>query len=83
MGEKEVTFEDSISRLEAVVRRLEGGQNSLDEALQLFSEGINLSRYCSCCLEQAEQQISLLMTDEAGRPGLTAAPDDLLKGGKH
>lgn len=65
MGEKR-TFEETLARLEAVVKELENGKLPLDKALELFSEGISLSQFCHQQLEQAEQKISLLMTDTKG-----------------
>lgn len=61
-GEK-ITFEQALGRLEEVVRELESNQLPLDRALELFAEGISLSKYCNNCLEQAEQKISILMAD--------------------
>ncbi|MFX4260964.1 exodeoxyribonuclease VII small subunit [Pelotomaculum propionicicum] len=60
------SFEEAISRLEAVVRELEGGGLSLEKALELFAEGIELSRVCSRNLEAAEQRIAILTRDDAG-----------------
>ncbi|RYD04423.1 hypothetical protein N752_13700 [Desulforamulus aquiferis] len=48
----------------------------LDQALELFAEGINLSKYCNQCLEKAEHKISLLMADGE----LTEAPPTLSGG---
>lgn len=64
--DKEMTFEEAIARLEAVVRELEDGRLPLERALELFAEGIGLSRICNRHLEDAEQRISILTTDEKG-----------------
>jgi exodeoxyribonuclease VII small subunit len=61
-----LSFEDAIARLEAVVRELEGGGLSLEKALELFAEGIDLSRVCSRNLTAAEQRIAILTRDEGG-----------------
>ena len=61
-----LSFEDAIARLEAVVRELEGGGLSLEKALELFAEGIELSRVCSQNLAAAEQRIAILTRDEGG-----------------
>jgi exodeoxyribonuclease VII small subunit len=63
---KVLSFDEAISRLEAVVRELEGGGLSLEKALELFAEGIELSRVCSRNLEAAEQRIAILTRDDAG-----------------
>jgi len=63
---KVLSFDEAISRLEAVVRELEGGGLSLEKALELFAEGIELSRVCSRNLEAAEQRIAILTRDDTG-----------------
>lgn len=63
---KEMAFEEAIARLETVVRELEDGRLPLERALELFAEGIGLSRICNRHLEDAEQRISILTADEKG-----------------
>ncbi|MEG6522591.1 exodeoxyribonuclease VII small subunit [Desulfotomaculum sp. 1211_IL3151] len=63
MEENNQTFEQALTRLEEVVRELESTQLPLNQALDLFAEGIALSKYCNNLLEQAEQKISVLMAD--------------------
>lgn len=67
---KKLSFEEAITRLEAVVRELEGGGLSLEKALELFAEGIELSRVCSRNLDAAEQRIAVLTRDEGGAMSL-------------
>lgn len=76
MEAEKQSFEEALIRLEEVVRELEGNQLPLDLALELFAEGINLSKYCNSCLEQAEQKIQLLMADGE----LKDAPANLMGG---
>ncbi len=56
----ELTFEEALGRLEAVVARLEGGELSLEEALGAFEEGVRLSGLCAARLEDAERRVHLL-----------------------
>lgn len=63
---KQKTFESSLGELEKIVRKLEGGDLSLDESLKLFEEGIKLSRECEEKLSNAERRVELLMRDEHG-----------------
>lgn len=62
----EKTFEQAMADLEKVIRLLEEGNISLDEALQNFEEGISLARQCSEKLAQAEKKIDLLITSADG-----------------
>ena len=61
------SFEDSMNRLEEIVRALESGSATLEQSLELYEEGIALVRTCSKKLDEAEKKIKLLsVTDEAG-----------------
>jgi exodeoxyribonuclease VII small subunit len=63
---KDKKFEDALRELEAIVKRLESGELSLEESLKVFEEGVSLSKYCFQKLEEAEKRVSLLMKDERG-----------------
>lgn len=63
-GNKRFSFEDALSRLENVVRKMEDGRLPLEETLELFAEGIELSKICNRHLEDAEQRISILVSDD-------------------
>ncbi|HEX8616231.1 MAG TPA: exodeoxyribonuclease VII small subunit [Thermoanaerobaculia bacterium] len=61
-------FEKSFQNLEKIVQRLEGEELPLDESLQLFEEGIRLSRFCHQRLEEVEKKIELILADAKGQP---------------
>jgi len=61
-------FETALKRLEEIVKKLENGDQSLDSALQLFEEGIKLSRFCHSTLEQAERRVEILLKSSSGDP---------------
>ncbi len=65
-------FERSLGRLEEVVRRLERPNLSLDDAMNLFQEGIQLAQQCQKQLEEAEGRVEILLKSASGK--LTAAP---------
>ncbi len=58
---KEKSFEQALKKLEQIVEKLEGGKLSLEESLSLFEEGINLSRFCTKKLAQAEKKVEKLL----------------------
>jgi exodeoxyribonuclease VII small subunit len=60
-------FEAALKRLEEIVKKLESGDLPLDSTLELFEEGIRLSRYCHTKLGQAERRVEILLKDEAGQ----------------
>ena len=68
MNEKNMTFEQSMQRLEQIVRTLERGDAQLAESLALFEEGTKLVNTCSELLDKAEQQVVKLMKGEDGAP---------------
>ena len=59
-------FEGALSRLEKIVGDLEEGDLSLEEALKLFEEGVQVSRYCARVLKEAERKVEILTRNEAG-----------------
>ena len=61
-------FEKAFQNLEKIVQRLEGEELPLDESLQLFEEGIRLSRFCHQRLEEVEKKIELILADAKGQP---------------
>lgn len=62
----ELTFESAISRLEEIVRTLEGGDVPLDTSIALFEEGITLVKFCNAKLDHAEQRVKILMQGPDG-----------------
>ena len=59
-------FEKALKQLEEIVQKLESGDLGLEESLQLFEDGIKLSRLCNKKLELAERKIEMLTKDEKG-----------------
>ena len=64
---KKPDFERSLARLEEVVRRLESPQLSLDDAMQLFEEGVALSRECQKQRKEAEGRVEILLKKADGK----------------
>lgn len=75
----EVTFEQAVKRLEEIVEKLEEGQVPLDESLQLFEEGVKLSRFCNAKLEEIERKIEILTKTESGKLKATPFDENKLK----
>lgn len=65
-------FDEALNRLEEIVRELERGNISLEEALSLYEEGIRLVKFCSKKLSEIERRIEVLTKDESGQ--LKTAP---------
>ena len=56
-----LSFEDAMKKLEGIVRKLEEGNDSLEKSLDLFEEGVKLTRYCNEKLDEAEKKLEVLM----------------------
>ncbi len=72
-------FESAIGELENIVKTLEAGDLSLEQSLQLFERGVQLSRFCHTRLEDAERRIEILSQSgdrEAAPDTLTPSPED-------
>ena len=65
---EKLSFEDSMQRIEEIVRALEKGDKSLDDALGLFEEGTALIKGASAMLEEAEQRVVKLQKGPDGEP---------------
>ena len=65
MSEK--SFEDAMSRLEDIVKDLEGGELSLEDSFKVFEEGMKLIKFCSGKLEEVEQKVTMLVKDSSGK----------------
>ena len=70
--ERTKTFEASLEALERIVQELERGDLPLERSLELFEQGIGLSRQCQERLNQAERRIEVLLRDNQGRPVVSA-----------
>ena len=68
MNPENQTFEQSMARLEQIVRAMERGDVALEESLKLFQEGTELIRCCGKILEDAELQVKKIMTAPDGSP---------------
>ena len=67
MSEQPPTFAEELARLEALVRRLEGGDVELDEALALFEDGVARLRAARALLEQKEQEVRRVIREADDR----------------
>lgn len=74
-NEQPRSFEASLEGLEEIVQQLEGGDLPLEKSLELFEQGIKLSRQCQERLSQAERRIEVLLRDNQGRPVVSAFED--------
>jgi exodeoxyribonuclease VII small subunit len=70
-----MSFEDALAELEQIVRRLEGGQVKLDEAILSYERGAQLKRHCESKLNEAQQRVERIVVGPNG--AVTAEPAKL------
>lgn len=66
MSDNGTSFEKAISELEEIVKKLEKGELTLDESIECFQRGVELTKYCSRRLDEAERSITMLIEGENG-----------------
>ncbi len=76
MNQENKTFEQSLQRLEQIVRTMERGEAPLEESLKLFQEGTELVRSCGKLLDDAQLQVKKVMTAADGSPVLEDFADE-------
>ena len=67
---EELTFEQALGRLEALVEKLEAGELTLAQSLEAFEEGMKLARRCNDQLTAAEKRVMLLQEAAGGEARL-------------
>lgn len=67
---KTLKFEEAMKELEIIVKKLEDNQVELDAAINLYKEGLELSKWCEARLNDAEKQITEILTREGEQPFL-------------
>jgi exodeoxyribonuclease VII small subunit len=75
MDPAQLPFEDALKELERVVARLESGEASLQESIELFERGQALRRACADRLDAAQVRIEAIRLDAEGKPAGVAAFD--------
>ena len=72
-------FESALAELDAIVKKMEEGDLTLERSMEMYERGLQLSRFCHSTLEAAERRVELL--NERGEvrpapPSLGLSPDD-------
>ena len=69
----ELSFEDALRELEAIVDQLESGSVSLDKAIDAYSRGMTLKQHCQARLEEARLKVEQIKLPENGSAATTQA----------
>jgi exodeoxyribonuclease VII small subunit len=71
---EKITFEESILRLEEILKQLEGDKVDLATALSQYEEGVRLLKNCHGILESARQKIEILRGIDTDGTPIVAPP---------
>lgn len=61
---KELSFEENLSKLEEIVKKLESGDTPLDDAIKEFNEAMNLAKVCDEKLKKAEESLTKIVGED-------------------
>ena len=64
MKEKDIKFEDKIQELEKITKELESDELTLDDSIEKFEVGMQISKECKDMLENVEKRITILIDGE-------------------
>ena len=60
MKKNQVSFESAMEKLEEIVIKLESGEESLEDSVALYQEGMDISEFCKQMLDAAEQKTTII-----------------------
>ncbi|MBX3477704.1 MAG: exodeoxyribonuclease VII small subunit [Brevundimonas sp.] len=63
----DLSFEDALARLEAIVQRLESGQAPLEESIGLYEQGAALKAHCEARLKDAQLRVEKIVVGPDGQ----------------
>lgn len=64
---KILTIEEAMARIEVIVRQLEEGNLPLEEAIKIFSEGMNLIDWCQKKLDEVQAKVQKILREDRSR----------------
>ncbi len=68
MNKDDLSLEEALRQLDAIVRKLESGEGTLDESVALFEQGQALVKRCQQDLEAKERRIQQILADDSLAP---------------
>ena len=71
---KNIKFEEALAELEEQVRLLESGELSLEESLDVYKYGVELSKVCAGKLEAVKQEVEKIVITDSNEAGFELEP---------
>ena len=69
----DMSFEDALQRLEAIVQKLESGQAPLERSIEIYERGAALKAHCEKKLEAARLKVEKIVLGAGGPSGVEPA----------
>ena len=63
---EKLSFEESMSMLEELVKKLEGGNLDLDESLRIYEDAVALREHCRKILDESDRKVQAIMETASG-----------------
>lgn len=63
MDNNEISFEEAMGKLELIIKKMESGSSSLDDAINDYTEGMKLARFCGDKLNNATEKVNKILTE--------------------
>ena len=77
---KNIKFEEALAELEEQVRLLDSGELSLEESLEAYKYGVELSKVCSGKLESVKQEVEKIVVTDSNDAGFELEPFQDMEG---
>lgn len=58
-----ITYEEAFNRLEQIISQLQSEDVNLDEAIDLFKQGVELQKHCNALLSDAEKKVAKVLNE--------------------
>ena len=71
-----LSFEEALAELQELVKRLERGDNKLEEAIKAYERGAALKRHCEAKLREAQLKVEKIVLSQDGSVGVEPAKLD-------
>lgn len=71
-----MSFEEALAELQELVKRLERGDNKLDDAISAYERGAALKAHCETKLKEAQLKVEKIVLGADGKPQAVAADID-------
>lgn len=75
-SERELTFEEAMEQLEVVVEKLEEGDVPLEEAINIYKQGMELSKLCHDKLKNVEAQLTQILTEDGRKENFVISEEE-------